>query len=159
MIGVRWPSHRARVGIADGEGIRKGIMVRKVLAGVIRPSRYTLVRHPLIVGARIPGGMRVVPAMGRARQKLTWPHCRPDETAGDNRSCWVDATAAPPLIPRNPSIAGMCDDQNRACQSLPLQNTCLLKCIALTAVAQGLRVPNEHKKLTKCARAVLHPTA
>jgi len=69
-VGVRWPYHRAMVVIADGEGIRKGIVVRKVFAGVIRPSRYTLVRHPLIVGARIPGGMRVVPAMGRARQKL-----------------------------------------------------------------------------------------
>jgi hypothetical protein len=56
--------------IADGEGIRKGIVVRKVFAGVIRRSRYTLARHPLVVVACIPGGMRVVSAMGRFWQQL-----------------------------------------------------------------------------------------
>jgi hypothetical protein len=91
-VGVRWSHHRAMVVIADGEGIRKGTVARKVFAGVIRHGRHTLVRHACRS------------SHGASPAETTCPHCRADDTAGDNRSRWIDATAAPPLIPRNPSI-------------------------------------------------------
>ena len=78
--------------IANSKGIRKGIVVQKVFAGVIRHGRHTLVRHACRS------------SHGAGPAETTGPHCHADDTAGDNRSRWVDAAAAPPLIPRHPSI-------------------------------------------------------
>jgi len=57
------------VGIADGKGICQRKVIRNVVAGVIGHAGHAFVRYPLIVVARVPGGMCVIPAMGRIGQE------------------------------------------------------------------------------------------
>ena len=58
--------------VADGEGIGQRELIRQVPPGVIRHRRHALVRHPAVVLAGVPRGVRVGPAVrGVGQERLS----------------------------------------------------------------------------------------
>ena len=58
------------VGVANGEGVRQGIVERNIVPGHIRHRSGALIAHPLVVFSPIPCAMPVSPAMREVCQEL-----------------------------------------------------------------------------------------
>jgi hypothetical protein len=69
-VGVGGAEERAVVGVADGEGVGEGVVVRDVTAREVRHGGGAFLRHPLVVVAFVPGCVRGGPVVGEVLEEL-----------------------------------------------------------------------------------------